>query len=44
MGESAFSSWHLKNQKKSAFIITAKGIMQIKQNRVLFVQCLCGMN
>jgi hypothetical protein len=25
-------------------IFPAKGINQIKQNKVLFVQCLCGMN
>jgi hypothetical protein len=34
----------LEKIKKSAFIVAAKGIIQIKQNKVLFVQCLCGMN
>jgi hypothetical protein len=30
--------------KEYELIVTAKGIKQIKQNKVLFVQCYCGMN
>jgi hypothetical protein len=31
-------------KSKKCIDFFAKGINQIKQNKVLFVQCLCGMN